>query len=167
MTRGAAPGVAFHDYSSGGALGALIRDKDWSTTRLGAAESWPRSLKNYLSMILELPTAAIVFWGPELVQLYNDGYAVIMGPRHPEHLGSTFEECWPEAYPTIAPWMQRVLSNGETVEVVRTLVPLTRFGFTEEAYFTFSFSPLRDDEGKIAGILQLVTEVTDKYRLKG
>jgi signal transduction histidine kinase len=139
----------------------LIREKDWSATALGPRHAWPRSLQNYLSMIGELPTAAIVFWGPDQIQLYNDGYAVIMGPRHPRHLGSTFRECWPEAYATIHPWMERVLLGGETVEVNRTLVPLTRFGFTEEAYFTFSFSPLRDDDGRIAGVLQLVTEVTD------
>ncbi len=161
MSRGDAPGVSFHDFSAGGQVGGLIRDKDWSATRLGPRQAWPRSLSNYLSMILELPTAAIIFWGPDQIQLYNDGYSVIMGPRHPHYLGSPFGECWPEAYPTIDPWMQRVLLKGETVEVNRTLVPLTRFGFTEEAYFTFSFSPLRDDEGKIAGILQLVTEVTD------
>jgi signal transduction histidine kinase len=112
-------------------------------------------------MIFELPTAAIIFWGADQVQLYNDGYAVIMGPRHPRYLGGTFRECWPEAYETIHPWMKRVLENGETVAVNRTLVPLTRHGFTEEAYFTFSFSPLRDDDGEIAGILQIVTEVTD------
>jgi signal transduction histidine kinase len=156
----ATEGVSFHDLSAGGQVGDLIRRKDWSATSLGALSSWPRSLKNHLSMIFELPTAAIIFWGPEQIQLYNDGYAVIMGPRHPKHLGSTFRECWPEAYDSIIPWMRRVLQDGETVEVNRTLVPLTRHGFTEESYFTFSFSPLRDDAGKIAGILQLVTEVT-------
>ncbi|HET9775531.1 MAG TPA: ATP-binding protein, partial [Gemmatimonadaceae bacterium] len=118
-------------------------------------------MNNYLSMILELPTAAILFWGPDQIQLYNDGYAVIMGPRHPQYLGATFRDCWPEAYEAIAPWMRKVMVGGQTVEVNRTLVPLTRFGFVEEAYFTFSFSPLRDDDGTIAGVLQLVTEVTD------
>jgi signal transduction histidine kinase len=153
--------VSFHDYSTGRETGHLIRAKDWTATSLGPRASWPRSLTNSLSMILQLPTAAILFWGPDQVQLYNDGYAVIMGPRHPRHLGSTFRECWPEAYDAIFPWMRRVLEKGETVAVNRTLVPLTRHGFTEEAYFTFSFSPLRDDDGKIAGVLQLVTEVTD------
>src|SRR5688572_7983509 len=157
----ATEGVTFHDLSAGGQVGALIREKDWSATSLGPLSSWPRSLNNHLSMIFELPTAAIIFWGPDQIQLYNEGYSVIMGPRHPQHLGSTFAECWPEAYDAIHPWMRRVLENGETVAVNRTLVPLTRFGFTEEAYFTFSFSPLRDDAGEIAGVLQLVTEVTD------
>jgi signal transduction histidine kinase len=160
MASDGADGVAFRNLTAGGQVGALIRAKDWSATPLGPRSSWPRSLDNYLNMILQLPTAAIVFWGDEQIQLYNDGYAVIMGPRHPGHLGSTFRHCWPEAYATIHPWMLRVLQEGETVEVNRTLVALSRFGFTEEAYFTFSFSPLRDDQGRIAGILQLVTEVT-------
>jgi signal transduction histidine kinase len=159
--RDDSPGVSFFDLSSGGATGRLVRDKDWAATALGPRQSWPRSLHNHLSMIFELPTAAIIFWGPSQVQLYNDGYSVIMGPRHPQYLGATFRECWPEAYDTIHPWMRRVLENGETVAVNRTLVPLTRYGFTEEAYFTFSFSPLRDDAGRIAGVLQIVTEVTD------
>lgn len=154
-------GVSFNAPSRGGQTGRLIREKDWSATRLGPRDRWSRALNNYLSMILELPTPAILFWGPDQIQLYNDGYAVIMGPRHPRYLGAPFRECWPEAYETIEPWMRRVMQRGETVEVNRTLVPLTRFGFIEEAYFTFSFSPLRDDDGRIAGVLQLVTEVTD------
>ena len=99
----ATEGVSFHDLSAGGQVGDLIRQKDWSATSLGALSSWPRSLKNHLSMIFELPTAAIIFWGPDQIQLYNDGYSVIMGPRHPKHLGSTFRECWPEAYDSIIP----------------------------------------------------------------
>jgi signal transduction histidine kinase len=166
MARDESPGVSFSDLSAGGETGRLIRDKDWAATALGPRQSWPRSLRNHLSMIFELPTAAIIFWGPTQVQLYNDGYSVIMGPRHPQYLGATFRECWPEAFETIHPWMRRVLENGETVAVNRTLVPLARFGFTEEAYFTFSFSPLRDDEGRIAGILQIVTEVTDAVLLE-
>jgi signal transduction histidine kinase len=160
MARRDTPGVFFNVPSGDGALSRLIRKRDWTDTALGPSEAWPRSLHQYLNMIVELPTAAIIFWGPDHIQLYNDGYAVIMGPRHPAYLGAPFRACWPEAYEAIHPWMQRVLENGETVEVNRTLVPLTRHGFTEESYFTFTFSPLRDDEHRIAGILQIVTEVT-------
>ena len=111
-------------------------------------------------MILEMPWPAIIFWGENQVQIYNDGYAVIMGPRHPRYFGARYRDCWPDTYPTIYPWMRNVLDRGEVVEVQRTHIPLTRFGFDEEAYFTFIFSPLRDDEGRIAGILQPVFEVT-------
>jgi signal transduction histidine kinase len=157
----AVPGVSFHPSAVGGEAGRLIRARDWSATPIGPLDTWPRSLKSYLNAILELPTPAIIFWGAERIQIYNDGYAVIMGPRHPHYLGATFRECWPEAYHTIDPWMQKVLHNGERVEVNKTLIPLTRHGFTEESYFTFSFSPLRDDADAISGILQLVTETTD------
>jgi PAS domain S-box-containing protein len=132
---------------------------DWSRTSLGAYAQWPERLKGYVSMIIEMPTPAIIFWGPDQVQIYNDGYSVIMGPRHPTYFGATYKECWPDTYPVIHPWMLRVLA-GEVVEVEKQLFVLTRYGFTEEAYFTFTFSPLRDDTGAIAGVFQPVVEVT-------
>ncbi|WP_174260032.1 ATP-binding protein [Myxococcus xanthus] len=145
----------------GGELGELLRSHDWSRTQLGPYESWSRPLKAFVAMILEMPAPAIIFWGHELIQVYNDGYAVIMGPRHPRYLGATYRECWPDTYPVISPWMRKLLATGEVTQVAKTFFMLTRYGFNEEAYFTFDFSPLRDDAGTIAGILQVVFEVTD------
>jgi signal transduction histidine kinase/ActR/RegA family two-component response regulator len=146
---------------TGGETGALMRAFDWSQTDVGPPAGWPRSLTSYVSMILEMPTPAIVFWGPNQTQLYNDGYAVIMGPRHPAYLASSYAECWPETYPVLYPCMLEVLETGEVVQFKDHLVTLTRHGFPEEAYFTFTFSPLRDDDGNIAGVFQPVVEVTD------
>jgi signal transduction histidine kinase/CheY-like chemotaxis protein len=140
---------------------AVLADIDWSRTTLGAYDTWSQSLKSYVAMVLEMPTPAIIFWGPEQIQLYNDGYSMIMGPRHPRYFGAPYRECWPDTYPVIHPWMQRVL-QGEVIETHNTLFTLTRHAFTEEAYFTFTFSPLRDDSGAIAGILQPVVEVTQE-----
>lgn len=137
----------------------VLAAHDWATTTLGPVESWPKTLVGYVSMILEMPTPAIIFWGPDQTQIYNAGYAVIMGPRHPRYFAAPYRECWPETYPIIYPWMQTVLAGG-IKEVEDTQITLTRHGFAEEAYFTFTFSPLRDDSGAIAGILQPVFEVT-------
>jgi PAS domain S-box-containing protein len=142
-------------------MGAIMRAFDWSETELGPPSAWPQSLVSLVAMMLEMPTPAIIFWGPNQTQLYNDGYAVIMGPRHPEYFAASYTACWPETYPVIYPWMQRVLEKGEVVKVQNQLFTLTRHGFPEEAYFTFTFSPLRDDDGNIAGIFQPVVEVTD------
>jgi signal transduction histidine kinase/ActR/RegA family two-component response regulator len=139
----------------------FLRTIDWSRTPLGRIEDWPRRLQCYVDMILELPTPAIIFWGPEQTQIYNDGYAVIMGPRHPRYFGAAFRDCWPETCPVIIPWMRQVLDEGRPVEVARRSITLMRHGFTEDAYFTFTFSPLRDDEERIAGVYQPVIEVTD------
>ena len=111
-------------------------------------------------MILEMPTPAIIFWGPEQSQIYNDGYAVIMGPRHPTYFGAPYRECWPDTYPVIYPWMVDVLEHGAVKQVENALFTLTRHGFIEEAYFTFTFSPLRDDDENVAGIFQPVIETT-------
>ncbi|RYE87197.1 MAG: GAF domain-containing protein, partial [Myxococcales bacterium] len=113
-------------------------------------------------MILPLPTPHIIFWGPDLRQLYNEGYSVIMGPRHPRYLGETYRDCWPDTYPVIFPWMERVRKYGETIRVKDEHIPVTRHGFEEEAYFTFSLSPLLGDDGRIEGVLQPVTEVTEE-----
>jgi PAS domain-containing protein len=137
----------------------LVRTFDWSTTALGPYAQWPERLKGYVAMVLAMPRPAIIFWGPTQIQIYNDGYGIIMGPRHPRYFGATYQECWPDTYPVIYPWMQRVLA-GEVIEVERSLFVLTRYGFTEEAYFTFTFSPLLDDDDRIQGILQPVVEVT-------
>jgi signal transduction histidine kinase/ActR/RegA family two-component response regulator len=140
---------------------SLLQVIDWSSTPLGSPDKWPVSLRGFVSMVMSMPTPAILFWGSDLTQIYNDGYAEIMGPRHPRYFGAPYRMCWPETYALIYPWMRRVLDHAEVVEVQRERIPLTRLGFEEDAYFTFTFSPLRDDSGRIAGILQPVFEVTD------
>ena len=139
----------------------LLGSTDWGATPLGPVEGWPKSLRGYAEMVLAMPTPAILFWGPEQTQIYNDGYALILGPRHPGAFGQGYREAWPDTYPLIYPWMRHVLDEGGTWRVDRTHIPVTRHGFDEEAYFTFTFSALRDDEGQVAGILQPVFDVSE------
>jgi signal transduction histidine kinase/CheY-like chemotaxis protein len=147
-------------FVGAGEIRERIRTFPWETTPLGPLAAWPKTLVGYVEMILAMPTPAIIFWGPDQTQVYNEGYAQIMGPRHPRYFGAPYRECWPDTYPTIYPFMQDVLRGG-IAQFENTLFPLTRYGFLEEAYFTFTFSPLRDDSGAIAGIFQPVVEVTD------
>ena len=145
---------------------AFIEAFDWSRTPIGPYEAWPRSLKGYVSMIVEMPTPAIIFWGPEQTQIYNEGYAAIMGPRHPRHFGARYRECWPDTYELIFPWMQEVLQQGAVKRVEASRFLLTRHERPEHAYFTFTFSPLRDDSGAIAGVFQPVVEVTHRVLME-
>jgi len=140
---------------------ALLRTTAWHATPLGPLVQWPKSLRGFADMVLALPTPAILFWGPEQTQIYNAGYAAILGPRHPRAFGQAYREAWPDTYPVIYPWMRHVLDTGGTWRVEREHIPLTRHGFDEEAFFTFTFSALADDDGRIAGILQPVFEVTE------
>lgn len=139
----------------------LVERFDWSKTSVGPYETWPKSLRSFVAMMLALPTPAIVFWGKDHTQIYNDGYAEIMGPRHPRFFGGTFEACWPETFPLFGATMDAILEDGRHFVVDRAQITMTRHGFAEEAHFTFTFSPVYDDDGKIAGVYQPVVEVTD------
>lgn len=153
------PGISVHSNGEG-KMGALIRAFDWSKTSLGPIEQWSQSLKSYVSMMLALPTQASIFWGEDLVQIYNDKCSTTMGDRHPVNLGLPLKQGWPEAYAMTEPLFKRIIENGEVVVYDRAFTPLERNGFIEECYFDSTVSPLKDDDGVIRGALSIGSENT-------
>ncbi|MCW6512231.1 PAS domain-containing protein [Lichenifustis flavocetrariae] len=138
---------------------SLIRSHPWATTSLGAVEGWPKGLTAILGMMVSGGFPAIALWGPDLIQIYNDGYRELMGHRHPAGLGQPTLQCWPEVAHINEPIYARVLA-GEALNFEDALYPIRRNGRIEDAYFTLSYSPLREDEGKVAGVLVTVVETT-------
>jgi PAS domain S-box-containing protein len=147
----------------GGDMGALIRAKDWSATPLGALESWPPELKAVTGLLLSQDFAMILLWGPELIQIYNDGYRSLMGDKHPAGLGAPTQSCWPEVWAFNAPIYNRVL-DGETVTLADQLFPIERHGRAEDAWFTLSYSPARLSDGRIEGVFLTVLETTARLQ---
>lgn len=147
----------------GGETGALLRAKDWSATPLGPREDWPQSLRTILDLILASPLPMLVLWGPDLAQIYNDGYAAILVAGHPSALGQPFRACWPEAWPSIAPICAAVL-RGEARCIEGQKRAILRRGTPEEAWFDLTYSPLRDETGSVAGILVTAVEATARVR---
>ena len=148
--------------SEGGELGALLRAKDWSGTTLGPIERWPQSLRASVSTCLNSRFAIVVCWGPELVMLYNDAYREIIASKHPDALGRPGRECWPEIWDTIGPMLEGVLKHGVATWSNDLLLLLERRGYPEECYFTFSYSPIRDESGGVGGVFTPVIETTDR-----
>lgn len=146
--------------ADGGKMGELIRARDWSASPLGPPETWPASLRTTLSLCLASTFPLCFAWGPDCVQIYNDGYWPICGSKHPHSLGQDYRECWASAWPVIGPGFERCMAAGETSFFQDTGVFLDRNGYLEETFFTFSFSPIRDDAGAIAGVFLPVTETT-------
>ena len=142
-------------------MGRVIRSMDWSQTPLGRIQSWPQSLRTAISICLASDLPICIIWGPELVQLYNDGYRVICGDKHPSSMGQNFKECWREAWPVIGEAHDSALA-GETAFLENQHIFLERHGYTEECFFTFSFSPIRDEAARLAGIFHPVIEMTPK-----
>lgn len=142
---------------------ARVAELDWSRTPLGPRAQWPGSLRALTDMLLAHPTAMIVLWGPELVQIYNDSYRLVMGSKHPGGLGQPTRECWPEVWLFNAPLYEGVLERGETFEFEDQPLTIHRYGQDEQAFFNLSYSPLRD-EGEVAGVLVTVIETTERVR---
>ena len=136
-----------------------VRELDWASTSVGAMEEWPQSLRTAVELALSSAFPTIVLWGPELIQIYNDGYRRIMGAKHPDGLGCPTREIWPEVWHINGPIYDRVLA-GETISLENARYPLDRGGEVEDVYLTISYSPLRDDDGAIAGVFLTMLETT-------
>lgn len=148
--------------SGGGELGARMRTMDWSATSLGPVEDWPQSLRTSLSICLNSRFAIILWWGRDLTVLYNDAYAPFLGIKHPGALGRPGREVWHEMWDFVGPMLEGVVERGEATRSDDLLLLLKRHGYPEECYFTFSYSPIRDESGRVAGVFTPVSETTEK-----
>jgi PAS domain S-box-containing protein len=144
----------------GASLADLIEARDWSETPVGSMEGWPPSLRTALSICLESRFPILIWWGPQFVMLYNDAYAPLIGSKHPSALGQRGADCFPEIWDLIGPMLAGVRDRGEATWSPDQLVELDRSGFVEECYFTFGFSPIRDETGGIGGIFTAVADTT-------
>jgi signal transduction histidine kinase len=144
----------------GGEMGKLVRSMDWAQTPLGPMDSWPQSLRTTVSLCLASNFPISLAWGPQHVQIYNDGYWPICGAKHPGSMGQDFSECWASPWPVIGAAFERALA-GETSFLENQRMFLDRNGYLEETFFTFSFSPIRDETG-VAGLFHPVTETTSR-----
>ena len=158
------PAPTSHDVlAGGGQMGALMRTLDWAATPLGPVETWPQSLRTTLSILLSSRHPIFVWWGRELVQFYNDGYRPILGDsKHPQALGQRGRECWKEIWDVIFPMISAVMERGESTFVEDGLLCLERHGYLEEAYFTYAYSPIRDESGGVGGVFCACSESTER-----
>jgi PAS domain S-box-containing protein len=136
-----------------------VRSFDWSTTPLGPRRIWPTALITALDIALSSRQPMFIAWGPDLIFLYNDAYSEILGNKHPDALGQAFRNVWWEVWDDIEPLIGRALI-GEATWSENLPLTMERRGFAEETWWTFSYSPLRDDTGEIAGMFCSCVETT-------
>ena len=139
----------------------MVLDHDWSRTPLGSERNWSPTLRTAVSTALNSRFPMLLMWGPDLVMVYNDGYAQTLGGRHPGALGGLVPEVWSDVWADIGGLVDHVLAGGVTFAEDLPLV-VTRHGFEEEAAFTFSYSPVMEPGGRVAGILNTVVETTPR-----
>jgi signal transduction histidine kinase len=151
--------------AGGGEMGALVRAYDWDATSLGSPTHWSQALKVAVRLLLSSGHPMFIWWGPQLIQFYNDAYRRSIGPeRHPSALGQEGKECWQEIWPIIGPQIEQVMAGEGYTWHENQLVPITRHGSREDVYWTYSYSPIDDPDAPngIGGVLVVCTETTEQ-----
>jgi PAS domain S-box-containing protein len=146
-------------FRDGGQMGAQMLAHDWSTSSLGQPSEWPSALRSVVSLMLGSGFPMFVAWGDELGFLYNDAYSVMLGKKHPAALGARFEDIWAEIWPDIEPMVDAAMA-GRPSYFENLPLTMNRKGYDEETWFTFSYSPVRDDDGQVLGMYCCATETT-------
>jgi signal transduction histidine kinase/PleD family two-component response regulator len=147
-------------FAGGGELGRLMRAKDWTASALGPVDRWPQALKTAVRIMLTSRQAMFVWWGNDLINLYNDAYRSVLGGKHPAALGMPAAEVWREIWNDTGPRARSAMLGDEgTYDEALELI-MVRNGYPEETYYTFSYSPVPNDEGGTGGILCANTDDT-------
>ncbi|WP_269748447.1 SpoIIE family protein phosphatase [Actinoplanes awajinensis] len=149
-------------FAAGGTTGRLMARLDWSGTALGPVAGWSQSLRAAVRTVLSSRYPMLLLWGPELVQLYNDAYSALIGDKHPAALGLDVRITLAEGWDVLGPLIDEAMATGVASWVPALQLLLDRAGFREEAYFSVSHAPARDDDGRTAGVLTVCSEVTEQ-----
>jgi PAS domain S-box-containing protein len=148
--------------AAGGALGALMRQHDWPATPIGSPATWPVALRTLVEVILGAKQPMFIAWGAEATILYNDGYAELLGDKHPDALGRPMLEVWSEIRDDLTGIIGQAYS-GTPVHMDDIMLMVERHGYREEAHFSFSYTPIRDAEtGTVAGFFCPCRETTSQ-----
>ncbi|HET7457808.1 MAG TPA: ATP-binding protein [Gemmatimonadaceae bacterium] len=149
-----------------GEMATRCRAFDWSATPLGPVESWSHSLRTTVGTLLASRHPMFLWWGPELVQIYNDAYRPSLGEgdRHPRALGARGRDFWTDIWDAIGPQIAQVMSGGAATWHEDQYLPIERNGRTEDVWWTYGYSPVRDDDGCVGGTLVVCQETTARVR---
>ncbi|GLZ43090.1 histidine kinase [Actinokineospora sp. NBRC 105648] len=148
-------------FPGGSEMARRMRAHPWSDSAMGSPQDWPASLGTAVRICLTSRFPMIVWWGPRLRFLYNDAYLPLLGTNHPA-LGKPGEEVWAEIWHIIGPMLESVMTSGEATWSEDLMLPMSRHGYWEETYWTYSYSPLQDDEGTVRGVFTAVSDTTER-----
>jgi signal transduction histidine kinase len=156
------PTAASHRFiGTGTPMRDLVRAFPWHATALGAIDAWPASLRTCVGVVLHAAQPMFLYWGDDLVQIYNDAFVPCFGAdKHPSALGNQGRTCWAEAWSTIGPQIEHVRRGGEPQCYADQLVPIVRNGRLEDVYWNYSYTPVYDDHDRVGGVLVVCTDTT-------
>lgn len=143
-------------------MSRLIRAKDWSATPLGRPSQWPQALRSALSICLHSNFPSAIYWGEDHCLFYNDAWSFLLGPRHPDALGTPGRDVWPDIWHLIHPQLDMVRETRRGIVAHDHFLPMQRHGEAEETYWDYSFTPIADEAGDVAGIFYQGQETSER-----
>ena len=149
----------------GGECGALVREKDWRLSGMGAVETWSHELRATVANIVNSPVAKVLMWGPDHVLLYNDAYREIAGERHPMALGAPVATAFPEVWD----WNRPILLagfNGETTSYRDQPIVLQRPGGPQTMFLDLFYTPVYDTDGNVGGVMCTIVDNSARISLE-
>jgi signal transduction histidine kinase len=155
-------------FDGPGEMRELCRAFDWESTPLGAPETWPTSLRTTVGIVLGSGNPMFLWWGSELTQIYNDAYRPSLGSeghpdsRHPRALGMGGREFWTDIWDSIGPQIDQVLATGTPTWHEDQYLPIERDGRLDDVWWTYTYGPVHDDDGRINGVLVVCQETTKR-----
>ena len=154
--------ISLDFLSGGGEMGERIRNFNWSQTSLGDPKNWQNSLKTCVRIMLTSPQPMFVWWGKELINIYNDAYRFVLGEKHPNALGTPGNIVWKEIWKEVGARAEIVFNKNEGTFDDALLLIMNRHGCDEETYFKFSYNPIPGDNGGTVGLFCVCTEETER-----
>jgi PAS domain S-box-containing protein len=148
--------------AGGGEMGKRIRDYDWQSTPMGHPSTWPQNLKTCIRIILTSSQPMFVWWGKDLINIYNDAYKTIVRGKHPEALGQPAKIVWKEIWDEIESRVETVMHDNIGTYDEALLLIMERNGYPEETYYTFSYSPIAGELDSVDGIICANTDATER-----
>jgi len=143
---------------------ALIARLDWANSPLGDASTWPQSLRTAVDIVIHSPMPMLLLWGPQLTQIYNDGFALLAGSKHPHAFGQPTHQIWPELTDFTDPIYSAVL-QGQVRSYSEQRFTLQRDGKDSDFWLDLTYSPIRDEKAEVAGILVTAIETNERRRI--
>ena len=143
---------------------AALRAFDWASTPLGDPSTWPTSLRTTVGVVMGNRFPMLVWWGKDLLHIYNDGYRPMLGDKHPHSIAAPGREVWAEIWHIVGPMAEGIMAGGPSTWSEHLLLPMNRKGFLEETFFTFSYGPVPADDGSVGGVLVTVQETTEQVQ---
>lgn len=143
----------------------LMRSLDWAATPLGPVAGWSQTLRTMIGVLSCNRSPLLLWWGPELVQLYNDAFRPILGGKHPRAMGQTAANCFREIWHVVGPMIEAPLRGGPATTSDDLVLLLERRGFMEEAHVDVAYSPVPDEtvaSTGIGGVLGTCAETTER-----